>query len=226
MHMRFHPIAVVPLFLAGVALVIGVKAGGYLLPFTAVLAAATVFISLAAILRYARLPIQVKQMPVENFSFWADAGKPGAELRHLSLDDLAAAVRIAKADLGFLSSNADLLNARTSLLLGKPEFVELVQKKLDGQTGRLSQDLQGAVKKLGTGREISVELLDLIERCASQADRIANKLYDFQQGKPELVHTYVEPLRRGAEKLSRDLRIVFTNVSDFVKSAPAESESF
>lgn len=225
MHMRFHPIAVVPLFLAGVALVIGAKAGGHLLPFTAVLAAVTVFISLAAIIRYARPTIHVKQMPVENFSFWADAGNPGAELRHLSLDDLAAAVRIAKADLGFLSSNADLLNARTSLLLDRPEFVGLVQKKLDGQTGRLSQDLQGAVKKLGTGRELSVELLDLIERCASQADRIANKLYDFQQGKPELVHNYVEPLRRGAEKLSRDLRIVFTNVSDFVKSAPAEPES-
>jgi len=227
MHMRLYlyPIAVIPLFLAGVALVIAFKAGGYLLPFTAVLAAAVAFVSIAAILRYTRPPIHVKQIPVENFSFWADVGEPGAELRHLSPDDLAAAARIAKADLGSLSSNADLLNARTSLLLGRREFVELVQEKFDGQTGRLSQDLHATVKRLGTGKELSAEVLNLIEQCASQADRIANKLYDFQQGKSELAHTYMEPLRRAAEKLSRDLRLVFTNVSDFVKSASTESKS-
>lgn len=227
MHMRLYPylIAVIPLFLAGVALVIAVKAGGYFLPFTAVLAAAVVLVSIAAILRYTGPPIHVKQIPVENFSFWADVGEPGAELRHLSPDDLAAAARIAKADLGSLSSNADLLNARTSLLLGRREFVELVQEKFDGQTGRLSQDLHATVKRLGTGKELSAEVLNLIEQCASQADRIANKLYDFQQGKSELAHTYMEPLRRAAEKLSRDLRLVFTNVSDFVKSASTESKS-
>ena len=225
MRMRFHPTAVIPLFLAAVALVMGVKAGGYFLPLTAVLAAVAVFISLAAIIRSAGPSIRVKQVPVENFTFWADVGEPGAELRHLNPDDFKAAMRIAKADLGSLSSNADLLSARISLILGRPEFVKLVQEKFDGQTERLSQDLHAAVKRLGAGKELSAEVLNLIERCASQADRIANKLYDFQRGKPGLVHTYMEPLRRAAEKLSRDLRLVFTNVSDFVQSASTESKS-
>ena len=242
MRMRFHPIAVIPIFLAAVALVMASEAGGYFLLLTAVLAAAAVFISLVTIFRYAKPSVEVKQapvenfryakpsidvkqIPVENFSLWADVGEPGAELRHLSPDDLEAAVRIANSDLGSLSSNVDLLNARISMLLGKPEFVELTQKKFDEQTGRLSQDFHAAVKKLGTEKELSVEVLNLIERCASQADRVANKLYDFQQGKPELVHTYLEPLRRAAEKLSRDLRLVFTNVSDFMKSASTESKS-
>jgi hypothetical protein len=223
--MRIHPIAVIPLFLAVIALVMAGGTGGYLLLLTTGLAAAAVLVSLATISQYARSPAEVKQVPIENFSLWADIGEPGAELRRLSPDDLEAAVRIANADLGSLSSNADLLNARISLLLGRPEFVELTQEKFDGQTGHLSQDLRTVVKKLRTGKEFSAGVLDLIERCASQADRIANKLYDFQRGKPELVHIYVEPLRRAAEKLSRDLRLVFTNVSDFMKNASAQSES-
>lgn len=225
MYMRFHPIAVIPMLLAAVALVMGVKAGGNFLPLTAVLAAAAVIISLAAILRSAGPSIRAKQVPVESFTFWADVREPGAELRHLNPDDLKAAMRIAKADVGSLSSNADLLSTRVSLLLGRPEFVKLIQEKFDGQTERLAQDLHAIVKRLGTGKELSVEVLNLIERCASQADRIANKLYDFQRGKPEFVHTYMEPLRRAAEKLSHDLRLVFTNVLDFVKSASTESES-
>lgn len=225
MYMRLHPIAVIPLFLAAVALAIAGGTRGYLLPLTVGLAAATVLVALATIFQYVRPSAEVKQVPVENFSLWADIGEPGAELRRLSPDDLEAAVRIANADLGSLSSNAGLLNARISLLLGRPEFVELTQEKFDEQTGRLSRDLHAAVKRLGTGKDFSAEVLNLIEQCASQADRIANKLYDFQRGKPELVHIYTEPLRRAAEKLSRDLRLVFTNVSDFVKGASAKSES-
>lgn len=242
MHMRFNPIAVIPLFLAAVALVIASKAGGYSLLLTAVLAAVAVFISLVTIFRYGRPSVEVKQPPVENFqyakpsvdvkqvsiedfSLWVDVEGPGSELRRLSPDDLEAAMRITNADLSSLSSNADLLNARISLLLGRPEFVELTQEKFDEQTGCLSQDLRIALKKLGTGKELSAEVLNLIERCASQADRIANKLYDFQRGKPELVQIYTEPLRRAAEKLSRDMRLVFTNVSDFVKSTSTESKS-
>ncbi len=242
MRMRFNPIAVIPLFLAAVALVIASKAGGYSLLLTAVLAAVAVFISLVTIFRYGRPSVEVKQPPVENFqyakpsvdvkqvsiedfSLWADVEEPGSELRRLSPDDLEAAMRITNADFSSLSSNADLLNARISLLLGRPEFVELTQEKFDEQTGCLSQDLRIALKKLGTGKELSAEVLNLIERCASQADRIANKLYDFQRGKPELVQIYTEPLRRAAEKLSRDMRLVFTNVSDFVKSTSTESQS-
>ncbi len=223
MIMRPHPLAIIPLFLAVIALVIAGGAGGYLLPLTAALSVATVFLAFAIIFQYTRPPPDVKQVPVENFYLWADIGESGAELSRLSPEDAEAAMRIASADLGSLSSNADLLNARISLLLGKEGFEELTREKFNGQTENLSEDLHGIVKQLKKG--LQAEILSSIEQCASQADRIANKLYDFQQGKSEVVHIYTEPLRRAAEKLSSDLRLAFVNISNFLRIAPAGFES-
>ncbi len=223
MVMRPHPLVIIPLFLAVIALVIASGTSGYLLPLTAGLAAATVLVVLGIISQYMKPPAEVKQVPIENFYLWADIGESGAELRRLSPGDVEAATRIASADLGSLSSNADLLNSRISLLLGRDGFEELTQEKFNGQTEKLSEDLRGITKQLKRG--FQAEILSSIEQCASQADRIANKLYDFQRGKSEVVHVYVEPLRRAAEKLSSDLRFAFTNISNFVKSAPAGSES-
>ncbi|MBA7618073.1 hypothetical protein ES703_25392 [subsurface metagenome] len=223
MVMRPHPLVIIPLFLAVIALVIASGTSGYLLPLTAGLAAATVLVVLGIISQYMKPPAEVKQVPIENFYLWADIGESGAELRRLSPGDVEAATRIASADLGSLSSNADLLNSRISLLLGRDGFEELTQEKFNGQTEKLSEDLRGITKQLKRG--FQAEILSSIEQCASQADRIANKLYDFQRGKSEVVHVYVEPLRRAAEKLSSDLRLAFTNISNFVKSAPAGSES-
>lgn len=221
MSMRFHPIAIIPLFLAAVALVMAGGAGGPLLPLTAGLAAATVLVALATLFQYLKPRAEVRQVPIENFSLWADVGEPGAELERLSPDDVEAATRIAGADLGSLSSNADLINDRIALLLGRPEFEELTQEKFNEQTEKLAHDLRAAVEKLREG--LRGEVLNPVEQCASQADRIANKLFDFQRGKPELVHIYIEPLRRAAEKLSRDLRLASQNISNFIKSASKSS---
>ncbi len=223
MVMRPHPLVIIPLFLAVIALIIASGTSGYLLPLTAGLAAATVLVVLGIISQYMKPPAEVKQVPIENFYLWADIGESGAELRRLSPGDVEAATRIASADLGSLSSNADLLNSRISLLLGRDGFEELTQEKFNGQTEKLSEDLRGITKQLKKG--FQAEILSSIEQCASQADRIANKLYDFQRGKSEVVHVYVEPLRRAAEKLSSDLRLAFTNISNFVKSASAGDES-
>lgn len=209
--------------MAVIALIIASGTSGYLLPLTAGLAAATVLVVLGIISQYMKPPAEVKQVPIENFYLWADIGESGAELRRLSPGDVEAATRIASADLGSLSSNADLLNSRISLLLGRDGFEELTQEKFNGQTEKLSEDLRGITKQLKKG--FQAEILSSIEQCASQADRIANKLYDFQRGKSEVVHVYVEPLRRAAEKLSSDLRLAFTNISNFVKSASAGDES-
>lgn len=223
MIMRPPLLTIIPLFLAVIALVIAGGTSGYLLPLTAGLAAVTVLVVLGIISQYMKPPAEVKQVPIENFYLWADIGESGAELRRLSPGDVEAATRIASADLGSLSSNADLLNSRISLLLGRDGFEELTQEKFNGQTEKLSEDLRGITKQLKKG--FQAEILSSIEQCASQADRIANKLYDFQRGKSEVVHVYVEPLRRAAEKLSSDLRLAFTNISNFVKSAPAGYES-
>ena len=223
MIMRPPLLTIIPLFLAVIALVIAGGTSGYLLPLTAGLAAVTVLVVLGIIFQYTKPPAEVKQVPIENFYIWTDIGESGAELRRLSPEDVEAATRIASADLGSLSSNADLLNARISLLLGREGFEELTQEKFNGQTEELSEDLRGITKQLKKG--FQAEILSSIEQCASQADRIANKLYDFQRGKSEVVHIYVEPLRRAAEKLSSDLRLAFVNISNFMKSAPAGSES-
>lgn len=223
MIMRPPLLTIIPLFLAVIALVIAGGTSGYLLPLTAGLAAVTVLVVLGIISQYMKPPAEVKQVPIENFYLWADIGESGAELRRLSPGDVEAATRIASADLGSLSSNADLLNARISLLLGREGFEELTQEKFNEQTEKISQDLRWITKQLKKG--FRAEILSSIEQCASQVDRIANKLYDFQRGKSEVVHVYVEPLRRAAEKLSSDLRLAFTNISNFAKSAPAGSES-
>ncbi|TES84103.1 MAG: hypothetical protein E3J91_00235 [Hadesarchaea archaeon] len=223
MIMRPPLLTIIPLFLAVIALILASGTSGYLLPLTAVLAAVTVLVVLGIISQYMKPPAEVKQVPIENFYLWADIGESGAELRRLSPGDVEAATRIASADLGSLSSNADLLNSRISLLLGRDGFEELTQEKFNGQTEKLSEDLRGITKQLKKG--FQAEILSSIEQCASQADRIANKLYDFQRGKSEVVHVYVEPLRRAAEKLSSDLRLAFTNISNFVKSASAGDES-
>ncbi len=223
MIMRPPLLIIISLFLAVIALVIAGGTSGYLLPLTAGLAAVTVIVVFGIISQYMKPPAEVKQVPIENFYLWADIGESGAELRRLSPGDVEAATRIASADLGSLSSNADLLNSRISLLLGRDGFEELTQEKFNGQTEKLSEDLRGITKQLKKG--FQAEILSSIEQCASQADRIANKLYDFQRGKSEVVHVYVEPLRRAAEKLSSDLRLAFTNISNFVKSAPAGDES-
>jgi len=223
MIMRTHLIVIIPLFLAMIALVIAGGTSGYFLPLTVGLAVATAFVAFAIIFQYTRPPPEVKQVPIENFYIWSDIGESGAELRRLSPGDVEAATRIASADLGSLSSNADLLNSRISLLLGREGFEELTREKFNSQTEKLSEDLRGITKQLKKG--FQAEILSSIEQCASQADRIANKLYDFQRGKSEVVHIYAEPLRRAAEKLSSDLRLAFVNISNFMKSTPAGPES-
>lgn len=222
--MRISPFAALPIFLALIALVLVGGTSGPLSPLTMGIAVATVLVAFAILYQHVRPPTKVGQVPVENFSLWADVGEPAVELRRLSPGDVEVAVRIANADLSSLSSNAELLNSRISLLLGRPEFKELTREKMNLQTEGLSQSLREIVKKSGAEKKFSPEALSSIEQCAAQADRIANKLYDFQRRKPELVHIYMEPLRRAAEKLSSDLRLAFKNVSNFMKGAAVQPE--
>lgn len=224
--MRLSIIAILPLLLAFIALVMAGGTGGQLLPLTVGIAVATALVAIATLFLYTKPSTEVKHIPVENFFLWTDVGEPAVELRRLDPNDVGAAMRIAGADLGSLSSNVDLLGARLSLLIGRHGFEELTQEKLRKRTDNLSQDLRKIVKTLSTAKEFSKETLNSIEQCASEADRIANKLFDFQRGKPEIVHIYVEPLRRAAEKLSRDMRSTAKNLSNFIKSTSSTPSSY
>ena len=224
-NMRIRPIAAFPFFLALIALILAGCTTGPQMYLVIGVAAATFLVAVAILFQYTRSSYEAKQVPVENFSIWADVGEPAAELRRLNLDDVGAAVRITAADLGSLSANAELLDARISILLGREGFEELRQEKLHQSLRNLASDVSAIVEKLRTAKIFPAETVNLLEQCASQSDRIANKLFEFERGKSEVVRIYVEPLRRAAEKLSRDLRLASANLANFTLGTPAKEKS-
>ena len=189
------------------------------------LAVAAVLVAIATLFQYTKSSYEAKQIPLENFSIWADVGEPAAELRRLNFGDTGAAVRIAAADLGSLSANAELLGARISMLLGKEGFDELRQERLHQSLKNLASSVNAIIEKLRAANKFPAETVTLLEQCASQSDRIANKLFEFERGKSEVVRIYVEPLRRAAEKLSRDFRLASANLASFTLGTPAKETS-
>ena len=215
--MRIHPLAVLPLLLAFSALVMAGYTSGPAMVLTAGVAAAAVLVGMATLFQYTKPSPEARQVPVENFSLWADVGEPAAELRRLGLGDMGAAVRIASADLGSLVANSELLRARILMLTGKGGFEGLREEKIHRRAENLTHDVKMAIGKMSAASGFSADVLTLLEQCAAQADRIANKLFEFERGKSEVVHIYVDPLRRAAEKLSRDLRLGSANISGFMQ---------
>lgn len=226
--MRIHPLAIVPFLLAlavlMATLIMAVYIGSQMYLVIGV-AAAAVLVTIATLFQYSRSSYEAKQVPLENFSIWADVGEPAAELRRLNFDDIGAAVRIASADLGSLSANAELLGARISMLLGKEGFEDLRQEKLHQSLKNLASNVNTIVEKLRATNKFPVETVTSFEQCASQSDRIANKLFEFERGKSEVVRIYIEPLRRAAEKLSRDFRLASANLASFTLGTPAKETS-
>ena len=203
------------------AFVISGGAEGELLYLTFVTAAASVLVAMATFYLHNKPPAEVARIPIEDFTLWADVGEPAAGVRRLGEGDVESALRITSTDFSSLASNAWLLSERLSILMGRHGFDELTQGKLNRGAYSLLEDIRSTMKKMKSGDGRSTEgaqrLLDSIEGCAAQADRIANKIYDFERGKPEIVRTYTEPLRRAAEKLSRDLRLGNTNLRNYMK---------
>jgi hypothetical protein len=225
--MRIPVFATAALIVALAALLVSGQAGGELLPLTIGAAAAAALVALATFYQSKRPPVEIANIPVENFSLWTDIGEPAAGLRRLGGGQVESAFRITSADLNSLASNAGLLSERLSLLIGRHGFDELTQSKLHRNAYSLMEDISSIVKKMRAGDGRSTEyvqrLLVNIEGCAAQADRIANKLYDIQRGRPEVIVAYTDPLRRAAEKLSRDLRLANANLGSYVKGATRAS---
>lgn len=185
------------------------------------IATAAILVSIATFYIQNKPPAEVARIPLENFTLWADVGEPAAGIRRIGEGDVDSAMKIASTDFSSLASNSWLLSERLSILMGKHGFDELTRSKLNRGAYSLTEDIRSMMKKLKSSEGRSTEgvrkLLDNIEGCASQADRIANKLYDFERGKPEITKVQTEPLRRAAEKLSRDLRQGNTNLRNFLR---------
>ena len=221
--MRIPIFATAALIVAIVALLVSGQAGGDFLPLTIAVATAAVLVTFAAFYQSKKPPVEIANIPIENFSLWTDVGEPAAGLRRLGGGQIESAFRITSADLNSIASNAGLLSERLSILIGRHGFDELTQSKLHRNAYSLLEDIRSVVKKMMSSEGRSTEgiqrLLDSIEGCAAQADRIANKLYDLQRGRPEVIMAYTDPLRRAAEKLSRDLRLANANLRDYIKGA-------
>lgn len=192
------------------------------------IAIAAILVSMSTFYLQNKPPAEVARIPLENFTLWADVGESAAGIQRVGEGDVESAMKIASTDFGSLASNSWLLSERLSILMGKHGFDELTRSKLNRGAYSLTEDIRSCIKKLKSGEGRSTDsvrkLLDNIEGCASQADRIANKLYDFERGKPEIIKVQTEPLRRAAEKLSRDIRQGNTNLRNFLKltsEAPA-----
>ncbi|MEM2875128.1 MAG: hypothetical protein QW567_03820 [Candidatus Hadarchaeales archaeon] len=223
--MRINPLAIIPLALAMLALVISAFTVGWspsLMAITIGLAVATALVAIATLFQYTRSSAEAKQVPVENFSLWADVGEPAAELRRMGYENVQAAVRIAAADLGSLAANAELLSARIAMLLGKEGFAELSSSGVHREVEKIARGVNLVVEKLRSGNGLSPEIVAPLEEHASSADRVANKLFEFEKGKSEVVRIYVDPLRRASEKLSRDLRVAFGNINSFISGKPPQ----
>lgn len=229
--MRVPLIATAALIAALAALLVSGGVGGEpegeIFPLSIGAAAAAVLVALAAFYQSKRPPVEIEHVPVENFSLWIDIGEPAAGLRRLGEGQTESAFRMTSADLSSLASNAGLLSERLSILLGRHGFDELTRSKLHRNAYSLLEDISSVAKKMRSGEGRSTEdvqrLLDGIEGCAAQADRIANKLFDFQRGKSEVIRTYTDPLRRAVEKLSGDLRLANANLRNYLRVAARAS---
>ena len=218
MRIPIYPIAASVFALA--AFITAAFSSGYILPIALGVASAACLVSFATFTLY-QGPAKVKEIPIENFSLWADIGEPATGLSRCGAGEFLPAMKMACADLGSLALNSKLLNSRVSMLVGKPDFEGIVKEGLNVYTRNLARDLQRVVESLSsevTSADRVPGILSLIESCASQTDRIANKFYEFGREKPEAVRVQVEPLRRAAEKLSRDLRLAHTNIADYMKT--------
>ncbi|MEM2890549.1 MAG: hypothetical protein QW358_04360, partial [Candidatus Hadarchaeum sp.] len=179
-------------------------------------AGATFLVSAAILFAYSRKSTEAKQIPLENFSLWADVGEPASELRRLSQGETFAAAQIAATDLDSLAANAELLQARTYMLVGKVGFESVTEEKMHRRVEVLVNDINRISRSISVSKELTKEVIPQLEQCAAQAERIANRFFELEEGKPETIYIYLEPLRRAAEKLSRDLKMAATNISKYL----------
>jgi hypothetical protein len=226
--MRLYPLAIIPLVLSLGAIILSVITPGPQFYLTVGVAGATFLVSAAILFTYARKSTEAKQIPLENFSLWADVGEPAAELRRLSAGDAFAAAQIAATDLASLAANAELLQSRTYLLVGRAGFECVTEEKMHRRVESLLNDINRITRTISDSKKLTADIIPQIEQCAAQAERIAVKFFELEDGKPETVYIYLEPLRRAAEKLSRDLKLAASNISKYLiweEKIPAKVET-
>ena len=208
--------------LAAIALaIVGLVERGFL-PYAALGVAGALIIELWVGVPLLRgVVVRRPTVPLEDFTVWMEIGEPAAGLRELKPREVGAAAGITSSSLGLLASNSELLTLRLSTLSGRHGFSQLARSGTSLEAQELSGKIRKIVAKLARAENWSPEglrsALDELERCAASYDRLANKLFDLHRECPEVIRSTAEPLRRAAERLSRDLRRVCANIGDYAK---------
>lgn len=209
------------LILPSVALVIAIVAVGlasYVGPLGIGLALATLGVATAVVYQYTTVgPKKREEIILEDFSWWADIGEPGSTLKGLEPPDAYTASQIISSDLAILAKNSDLLSKRLSLLSDRSEFEGLYPRVLSRDVEKVVNVFSEMISTLARVRNVSEDLARKMDEQAALLDRIANKLFEFEKGKSEVVKIYIDPLRRASEKLSSDLRSCAANLLKFLK---------
>ena len=146
--MRLYPFALIPLILAVIAIGMAFTSSGIEMYLTIGVGIATLLVSASVLFMYGNKSTEVEQIPLENFSLWADIGEPASELRRLSLQDGLAAAQITRADLSSLASNAELLRSRSQLLAGRTGFENLREDKIHRRVEFLLNDINTITDKI------------------------------------------------------------------------------
>jgi hypothetical protein len=205
--------------LALFAAVVGLAVAAVTSPLAFGVALATMCVALAVVYQYSKGPTsREEEIVLEDFSWWADIGEPAASLKTLKPDETWLASQIVSAELKSLSRNAELLGKRLGILIGRSDFKGL-DSDFAHEAEKVSRSLTGLAHKTEKDKVVEPDVYKYLEQYATRLDRVANKLYEFKQAKSDLVHVYVDPLRRAAEKLSRDLRHAAANLFKYTKRA-------
>ena len=224
MNMRISPIAAASIVFAMIALALaGVAAARSTteLPLAIGIMGTAALTVVTLLIHHIRTPTKIGQTPMEDFHLWTKVGEPAAGILGLKPREKRLAASVASADLGLLTTNAELLGGRLSLLAGRHGFDKLTKDQLHKDGQRLAKGLRQTSREVGLVETWSYAKLQgvlvTLEKCASGYDRIGNKLYEFEKERPEIVKTTLEPLRRAAEKLSSGLRTCRTNLESYMK---------
>lgn len=189
-------------------------------PLTMGIALATLLVAAASVYLYISTypKKRFKEIPLEDFSWWMDAGEPLASLKRLDPKSMAVP-SVFLSDLRPVAKNVELLFQRMKLIVWRRDFADLpsgdIMTELDTVRSFLRAMLQRIERKMVLEPEITGYLTDL----AGRMKKIAEKLSGYVQTKPEILRPYVDPLARAAERLAKDLETASKNYQDFAKVA-------
>lgn len=187
------------------------------------IALATLLVALASVYLYvSTYPRRTRgEPPVEDFSWWIDAGEPLVSLRGGALNPMAVP-SVVLADLRPIGTNVELLLQRLKLIVGRRDFADMPSGDLLTELDTVRSFLHVIIQRTERRMEVDPNLHEHLADLASRMKRVYEKLSNYSQTKPDVLRAYVDPLVRAAERLARDLEAASANYRSFLKPVQAQ----